>query len=247
MKRTFIKEKLENIDVPVESLSLGDFDYIGEYCAKKNREPGSDLYKKHGCFFRPNYERGILLYSLIKRFEIKSILEIGFGRGYGSFCAAKAMSDLGFDDGKIYTVDPNFNENYLKQLTNIFPKQWFDKLIFLNGTSEQAYSQLPQDIKFDLVYIDGDHRAPAVKADWDFAKERYNKFVLFDDYRLHDDAKDIEVREVVDSLDVDKELIMMDRRIFHDDRCIKDEDLSYGQVLVTNPKLDVDSFVMDWQ
>ena len=56
--------------------------------------------EKVGCFFRPNYERGILMYYLVRKLEIKSVLEIGFGRGYATFCMAKAMCDHGID-GKI--------------------------------------------------------------------------------------------------------------------------------------------------
>ena len=65
MKKVFIKQKLTDIGVSIDDISLGDFDQIGEFTAKKNRSPESELYKKVGCFFRPNYERGILIYSLI--------------------------------------------------------------------------------------------------------------------------------------------------------------------------------------
>ena len=45
--------------------------------------------------------------------------------------------------------------------------------------------------------------------------------------------KDIECSKVVDSIeDFNKELIIMDRRIFFDDRRVKDEDIDYGQVLI---------------
>ena len=95
MRKVYIKDKLEEIGMPVESLSLGDFDNIGEYTAKKKRDPGSDLYSTVGCFFRPTYERGLLIYSLITKYKLTSFLEIGFGRGYSTFCAAKAFSDSG--------------------------------------------------------------------------------------------------------------------------------------------------------
>ena len=66
MKIKNIKEKLKELDFDLSEISLGDFDLIGEYCAKKSRSRDSELYKSAGCFFRPNYERGILIYSLIK-------------------------------------------------------------------------------------------------------------------------------------------------------------------------------------
>ena len=38
MKTLFIRDMLEEIDFPVESMSLGDFDFIGEFTAKKSRD-----------------------------------------------------------------------------------------------------------------------------------------------------------------------------------------------------------------
>mgnify|MGYP000884098037 FL=1 len=46
--------------------------------------------------------------------------------------------------------------------------------------------------------------------------------------------KDIECARVVDDIkDFKKELIIMDRRIFFDDRKVKDKDIDYGQVLIS--------------
>ena len=233
MKQIFIKEKLKQMGINLEDMSLGDFDQIGEFTAKKNRSPGSDLYKSVGCFFRPNYERGLLLHSLIVKNNITSILEIGFGRGYSSFCMAKVMCELGIP-GKITTVDPNLDEAFLKHLYKIFPNQWFEKIEFVKKTSDDFF--LENKAPFDLVYIDGDHRYEAVKNDWNNSKKIFKKFVLFDDYHLPTKKqKDIECAAVIDDIqeeEFDKELIIMDRRIFFDDRGIKDKDMDYGQVLV---------------
>jgi len=67
-----IKDKLAELDFPIENLLLGDFDAIGEFTAKKHREPSNELYKKAGCFYRPNYERGMLIYSLIRKYKVQS-------------------------------------------------------------------------------------------------------------------------------------------------------------------------------
>jgi len=232
MKKIHIKDKLEQLDYPVENLSLGDFDAIGEFTAKKNRSPDSQLYKKVGCFYRPNYERGLLIYSLIRKYNIKSMLEIGFGRGYGSFCAAKAMEDHGID-GTITTIDPNFDRNHLQNLSKIFPQSWFAKMNFVQGKSVDV---LPTLDKFDMIYIDGDHTYEATKSDWELCKDKWNKVVLFDDYHLPTKEKDenIQCAKVIDQIEgYEKELIIMDRRIFLDDRGLKDEEIDYGQVLLT--------------
>ncbi len=228
-----IQEKLTKLGVFLEDIVLGDFDVIGEYTAKKNRSPNKSLYSSVGCFFRPNYERGILMYYLIRKKELKSVLEIGFGRGYSTFCMAKAMCDHGID-GKIVTVDPNLNEEFLNHLTKIFPKEWFEKIEFVKSTSEQFYIE-NKDKNFDFIYIDGDHRYEAVKKDWDYAKEHFGSYVLFDDYHLPTKKeKDIEVTSLVDKIDdYEKELIVGDRRIFFDDRRLSDDEIDYGQVLIS--------------
>lgn len=231
MKKIHIIDKLAELDFPLENLSLGDFDAIGEFTAKKHRDPSSDLYKKVGCFYRPNYERGLLIYSLIRKYKIKSYLEIGFGRGYSTFCAAKAMDEDGID-GKIVTIDPNFDKNHLQNLSKIFPKSWFEKIEFMNAKSEDA---LPTLGDFDMIYIDGDHTYDAVKKDWDLCKDKWNKVVLFDDYHLPTKSqKDIDCAKLIDQIEDDsKELIIMDRRIFLDDRGMKDDEIDYGQVVLT--------------
>ena len=173
------------------------------------------------------------MYYLVRKKEIKNVLEIGFGRGYSTFCMAKAMCDQGID-GKITTVDPALNEDFLKSLASIFPKEWFEKIEFVQSTAENYYNNFDKE-SFDFIYIDGDHRYEAVKKDWEFAKDHFSKFVLFDDYHMiTKKQKDIECSKVIDSIeDFNKELIIMDRRIFFDDRRVKDEDIDYGQVLVS--------------
>jgi len=241
-----IKQKLQEIEVPLESLPLGDFDQIGEFTAKKNRDPGSKLYKEVGCFFRPNYERGLLLYSLVKRFEINSYLEIGFGRGYSAFCVAKAMTDMGIA-GSVNTIDPAFSKDHIERLFQIFPKEWCEKINFISNTSQQALPEIKE--KFDLVYIDGDHTYEAVKSDWQMTKDKYNKFLLFDDYHLptKDSGPGIQVSRLIDEIQDDtKELIIMDRRVFLDDRGYTDDMIDYGQVLLTNSDFDTSRFVKGW-
>mgnify|MGYP001470149612 FL=1 len=66
-------------------------------------------------------------------------------------------------------------------------------------------------------------------------KNRFKKAILFDDYHLPGKVqKDIECAKLIDEIDdFEKELIIMDRRIFFDDRRISDKDIDYGQVLIT--------------
>lgn len=243
MKVIDIRQKLTDINHPVSEFVLGDFDMIGEYTARKNRSPSSDLYRTAGCFFRPNYERGLLIYALIRKFGISSFLEIGTGRGYATICAAKAMSDSGIA-GRITTVDPQLSaEN--KQMIMRFPPNWTSLIEFKAGRSVDVVPSLQG--KFDLVYIDGDHSYEGTKADWEMTKDRFNMFLLFDDYHMasHHDDGGIQCARLIDEIDdSSKELILGDRRIFHDDRGLAT--LDYGQVLLTNSTFDVKAALGDW-
>lgn len=235
MKTINIKQKLENIGVPLDSVIMGDFDFIGEFTAKRDRKPDDPNYKRYGAFYRSNYERGILIYHLIRKFNLSSMLEVGFGRGYSTFCAAKAFHDSGIV-GKIITVDPALDEKYLQALSQVFPKEWFQHIHFLKGTSAEALPSLNES--FDLVYIDGDHSYEGTKHDWEHTKDKWNRFMLFDDYHLPTkNDPGIQCNKLIDEIDwqnencEEPELIILDRRMFNDDRNFRDDQIDYGQVL----------------
>lgn len=245
MKTIDIRHKLEQMGVTLDNIVMGDFDAIGELTAKRQRSPNEENYKRYGAFFRADYERGILAYYLIKQFNLKSLLEIGFGRGYFTLCAAKAFYDAGVQ-GKITTVDPALDEKYVNQLGEVFPKEWFKSITFVKGTSAAAFEKLG-DERYDLVYVDGDHSYEGVKHDWEGVKDKFTKFCLFDDYHLPTKVDPgIQCRKLIDEIDetpvgcTEKELILMDRVMFRDDR--GKSDLDYGQVLLTKEGVTRD----DW-
>ena len=238
IKKINIRDKLVEIGTPVEDLSLGNFDFIGEYTAKKTRAQNSENWRKTGAFFRPNYERGILIYSLIKKYNIENFLEIGFGRGYGALCAAMALSENG--GGTVTTVDPQINFDHIRNLKSLFPPEWFEQISFIEATCRTFFPNLEEENKYDFIYIDGDHTYEGVKHDWENTKDRYNKFLLFDDYHLptKNEESDIECAHLIDQIEnKSKELIIMDRRIFIDDRGMTDDQIDYGQVLLTHESI----------
>jgi predicted O-methyltransferase YrrM len=234
IERVHIKDKLSELGfVPGENLSLGNFDQIGELTAKKTRDPSSEYYHTAGFFFRPNYERGLLIYALVKYFKAESFLEIGFGRGYGSLCAAMAMHENGF--GKVTSVDPNFDQEHLKRLYSSYPDEWFKRLQCVQGRSQDFLKSDKCEKKYDLIFIDGDHRYEAVKEDWALCEKKMGHAIVFDDYSLPgNDQKDIEVASVIDHIDgYNKQLLIADRRIFSDDRSLSDDEITGGMVIVT--------------
>lgn len=243
MRQVHIRQKLEEMGVAVDGIIMGDFDYIGEFTAKRDRKPNDPNYKKFGAFYRSNYERGVLVYYLIRQFNLTSMLEIGFGRGYATFCAARAFHDAGVG-GKIVTIDPNLDENYIKALQHVLPNDWFTYITFMKGTSQSVMPKIA-DSRFDLVYIDGDHSYGGTRHDWEQTKDKFNKFLLFDDYHLptKKDKGTIQCSQLIDEInDPSKELIIMDRRLFFDDRRFTDDKIDYGQVLLTKPGVGRD----DW-
>ena len=149
-------------------------------------------------------------------------------------CAARAFHDAGIV-GKIVTVEPNLDERYLQALHTVLPHEWFKYIEFAQGTSREVLPQVND--RFDLVYIDGDHSYEGTKHDWEHTKDKWNKFLLFDDYHLPSkNDPGIKCNRLIDEIDdASKELIIMDRRIFLDDRGVPDEAIDYGQVLLTRP------------
>ena len=247
MKIVNIKEKLTQLGVQLDDIVLGDFDYLGKFCAERTRERNDANYKKYGFSYRSNYERGMLAYYLVRQLGVKSFLEIGTGRGYVTFCVAKAMYDSGIS-GRIVTVDPAADENFFKALNQVFPQQWFKDITFVKGFSGDVVPTLNE--KFDFVYIDGDHSYMATKIDWEMCKDKFNQVLLFDDYHLPTKIDPgIQCREVIDSVDEnevdcnEKELIIMDRRIFVDERGFTDEQINYGQCLLTKKSVNTND---DW-
>jgi hypothetical protein len=238
MRRISIKDKLRALDVTVEGIRLGDFDLIGDVTARKARGQDDPNYTKFGAFFRPNYERGILIYHLIRAGMLKSVLEIGFGRGYGALCAARAFHDAGIP-GRVTSVDPMpagvnelFWQQYQRELFTVFP--WASQYIDVKvGRSVDVVPSLTGP--WDLVYIDGDHSYEGTRSDWNLIKDRWTQHVLFDDYHLPTkDDPGIQCSRAIDEIDdPSKELVITDRRLFPDDRGLRDDQIDYGQVLLT--------------
>jgi predicted O-methyltransferase YrrM len=247
VKNINIREKLIELGSPVETFLLGDFDAIGEYTAKKGRTRDSQLYGSVGCFFRPNYERGLLAAAMVKRYKPKRILEIGFGRGYWTLCAAKAMVENGIE-GEIVTVDPKFDQQHIKLIETLFPREWLERINMAQGQSADIIPQI--EGHFDLVYIDGDHTYNGVRSDWNLIKDRFDQFVIFDDYYMSPSAtaRDVAVARAVDEIpsSYEREFIVMDRMLFMDDR--GDVDKDYGQVVLRKHDFiePVDEYAHNW-
>ena len=230
-----IKDKFKELNIDVNELSLGEFDQIAEITARKARDPNSELFKRVGCYFKPNLERGLLIYSLIKKYRLTSYLEIGWGRGYSSICAARAFSELG-NDGHVMVIEPTLDDQFMNAISQMFPQEWLSHIKFAKGTSAQILPKLKD--KYDFIYVDGDHTKESVIHDYGYVSELWNDFLLMDDYHMQTDTDpNIQVHEALQQFehpsDASSDLVIMDRRIFPDDRGWTDDMIKYGQLLFT--------------
>ena len=173
-----------------------------------------------------NYERGILLYSLIAKYKPKNVLEIGTAEGYSTLCMAWAMVDHDIN-GKIFTIDPkpfdtpiereitwekNPEHNTVslstKELWNKFAdKEWIKKIEVLTGFSGEILQKKTNELpKMDMGFIDGHHTYEAVIHDFyaflQTASENF--YLLFDDYNPNEnrDVTKVINEEVVPNFDV---------------------------------------------
>ena len=173
-----------------------------------------------------NYERGILLYSLIAKYKPKNVLEIGTAEGYSTLCMAWAMVDHDIN-GKIFTIDPkpfdtpierkitwekNPEHNTIslstKELWNKFAdKEWIKKIEVLTGFSGEILQKKTKELpKMDMGFIDGHHAYEAVIHDFyaflQTASENF--YLLFDDYNPNEnrDVTKVIDEEVVPNFDV---------------------------------------------
>jgi len=173
-----------------------------------------------------NYERGILLYSLIAKFRPKNVLEIGMAEGYSTLCMAWAMTDYNIN-GRIFTIDPKpfdvpikrkitWEENpehntillSTKELWNKFAdKEWIEKIEVLTGFSGEVLQKKTEKFpKMDMGFIDGHHVYESVIHDfYAFLRTASENFcLLFDDYIPNeaDGVTKVIDEEVVPNFDV---------------------------------------------
>ena len=234
---TTIDKILDDLDIVIgEDIVMGDFDVMGWHLASKVRDRGNENYKKHGAIFRPNYERGVLIHALIQRKNLSRVLEIGFGRGYVTACSALAIYGKGVE-GSVVTVDPHHNDETLGVLRSALEDSVLTMVDIepVKVSSDDYFNHLDSDTKFDLIFIDGDHRYDYVKKDFENAvKHIDNGYIVMDDYHLPSKTdKDIEVANFIDTLpkEVSRKLVKTDRILFADDLKRSIENLDYGMVI----------------
>ena len=207
MRTTTINQKILALG---RSLPEQDwFDRVGDLTALRGSEADG--------FYRSNYDRGPLLYSLIAARRPTTVLEFGTGRGYGTVCMAKAMVDHKID-GQIFTVDVlGFNDRQTWPINRGFGPAvemlsaadvWnrhfetalldrINRLTGDSGTLAEEWRQRDRP-KPDFGFIDAGHRYEEVRHDYftflSICSPR--PVILFDDYSTR---PDFGVKRLVDT------------------------------------------------
>lgn len=185
------------------------FDRIGDLTALRGSEADG--------FYRSNYARGPILYSLVATHRPATVLEFGTGRGYGTACMARALVDHEIN-GQVFTVDMiAFNDPQTWPIDRgsgpavemlsaadvwgrYFETAWLDRITRLTGNSATVVDGwgLSDRPKPDFGFIDAGHRYEEVRHDFYafLSVCAPRPVILFDDYSTR---RDFGVKRLIDS------------------------------------------------
>jgi len=166
--------------------SILNYDYIKNYITTNAGEDEVPYRWTHGATWM-HLGDGLIIYTLINFFKLKTLVCLGSGGGYIPRIMSQARYDLaqeGFykdiqmewgDSGTTYVVDAcnGFNgEVDWEDKNSLFRKHFTPK--FIKETTEEAYYNhfVKQDIWFDLIHIDADHTLEGVEKDFELYSEK---------------------------------------------------------------------------
>lgn len=130
----------------------------------------------------------LVMYTMVRVFQVKKILEIGTHQGASSITFCQAILDNNYKP-EIWTVDSwegfegnEQSKNLRSRAEKHFEESGFKKYItMIEGDSKKVVPNILKKIKkVDLCFIDGDHSYEGVIADFNNCKN-YTDLILFHD------------------------------------------------------------------
>lgn len=134
------------------------------------------------------------LYGCVSLLRPARIAEVGTNRGVSAIVMAQALEDMGAD-GTVYTVDVSADQLAVA-MRQIISSSVSHRISVIHGD----VAALP-DGRFDLAFIDGGHKYPAVRRDLEALHPR-SSFIL-----LHDAMQCPDVRKAADEFEGGRLLI----------------------------------------
>lgn len=184
--------------------SMLNDEFIGKNITTNNGEDVVPYLWTHGAT-NTHLGDGLIVYSIIQHMRAKTCVCIGSGGGFIPRIMTQARIDLHrqniFDGncnynwgdiGSTYLVDACNGvggPNDLEDETSFFSRTFYPR--FIKETSENAYYNffVRQDIKIDVLFIDGDHSYEGVKKDFElYSKILNEKGIII----LHDTDEEYE-------------------------------------------------------
>ena len=165
--------------------SILNYDYIKQCITEEGQVP---YLASHGATWL-NLGDGLIIYTLINFFKLKTCVCLGSGGGFIPRVMSQARYDLSLegyykeeqyewgDNGTTYIVDAmngvNGKTNWERE--DSFFRKHFNPL-FIKDTTENAYYNyfVKRDIWFDLIHIDANHTLEGVTKDF----ELYSQHLL---------------------------------------------------------------------
>ena len=145
---------------------------------------------------RKDYGRGILLYSIVKTFKPRTVLEIGTGRGYSTTCIQHAMKS--YTKVNITSLDiDTIVKPRLHPCGNVISvekilKKTIGNLKEITFIAQKSHKILPGMIEdgktFDFIFIDGSHKKDYVLFDIEYSLQLISPkgVIVFHDYEYEE-------------------------------------------------------------
>lgn len=160
------------------------------------------LREENGIYRRANFERGLLLDSLVSSLRPERILELGTGRGLGAFVMAEAAKEAGYkpqittadvlttDKAQNWPIEADGkreirNTSRHKVWNSYFTEEVRAMITEVCGPTTDVLPQMLRDErKFGLIFIDAGHDLYSVVHDLCYAAMLLDKdgWILMDDF-----------------------------------------------------------------